>query len=251
LSSATQARQHLGEWLSTSPGRLIMEAEARALEAVLPDLFGYYLVQVGALSPVEMLSHTRVLHSVVVDIDGVFEGCPYPVVRGEAGRLPVASESVDVLLLPHVLEYEPQPHEALREAQRVLVPEGSLILSGFNPWSLVGAWRVALGHRGASPWTGRFLGLNRIKDWLSLLAFDVTAIRPYFFRPPLRSERIMGRLRFLEEAGVRAWPYFAGAYLLVARKKVIPVTPIRPRWAARPGLRPVGAAEPTVRAAAA
>ncbi|NIR29280.1 MAG: methyltransferase domain-containing protein [Gammaproteobacteria bacterium] len=249
MQSTSDARRRLYEWFASTPGRLVLEAELEQLNRILPNLFGYYVVQVGRLSPVDMLSHTRVLNAFIVEIDRNLSECPYPRVLGTPSALPVGSDSVDVVLLPHVLEFEQNPHQALREAQRALVPEGSVLISGFNPWSMLGLSRLALRRRGLAPWTGHFLGLNRVKDWLALLGFKVTGIETYFFRPPLRSERLMSRLRSMESLGARAWPYLAGAYLLTAKKKVTPLTPIRPRWSARRGLVNVGLAEPSARGA--
>lgn len=252
MSSVTQstsdARGRLYEWFASTPGRLVLEAEIEQLSRILPNLFGYYLVQVGRLSPADMLSHTRVLNAFIVEIDQNLSECPYPLLLGRPSALPVASDSVDVVLLPHVLEFEDKPHEALREAQRALVPEGSVLISGFNPWSMLGLARVALRRRGLAPWTGHFLGLNRLKDWLALLGFQITGVETYFFRPPLLSEGLMNRLRSMESLGARVWPYLAGAYLLSAKKKVVPLTPIRPRWSSRRGLVNVGLAEPSARA---
>lgn len=248
--SASDARRLLSEWFRATPGRLILEAEIEQLSRILPSLFGYYLVQVGRLSPVDMLAHTRVLNAFIVEIDENLSECGYPRLLGSPDALPLASDSVDALLLPHVLEFEERPHEALREAQRALIPEGSLLISGFNPWSLLGLSRVLLRRRGLPPWTGHFLGLNRLKDWMVLLGFEIATIETCFFRPPLRSEPLMSRLGMLERAGARVCPYLAGAYLVVAKKKVIPLTPIRPRWASRRGLAEVGLAKPSARDAA-
>lgn len=243
------ARRKLREWFSHLPGRLVLEAETRLLGELLPDLYGYYLLQVGRLFPAELLGHTRVLSPLVIDLERDSLTGPYPCIDAAADALPVASDSIDAVLLPHVLEFEDDPHGALREAQRVLVPEGHLLIFGFNPWSMMGASRLLLRRRGVLPWSGQFLALNRVRDWLALLGFDVLDVHTYFFRPPFASERLMKRLHALEFIGARACPYFAGSYLLVARKKVIPLTPIRPRWARRPRLVGVGLAKPTARVA--
>lgn len=245
--SARDVRRRLYEWFSCTPGRLILEAEVEQLNRILPNLFGYYLLQVGRLSPVDMLSHTRVLDAFIVEIDQNLSEYDGPHLFGSADALPVASDSVDVVLLPHVLEFEEHPHQALREAHRVLIPEGNLLISGFNPWSMMGLSRLLLRRGGLAPWSGQFLGLNRVKDWLALLGLDVTAVNSYFFRPPLHSERVLGRLRFMEGAGARVWPYLAGAYLVVAKKRVVSLTPIKPRWATRRRLVEVGLAKPSAR----
>ena len=166
---------------------------------------------------------------------------------GDPAALPVATDTLDVLLLPHVMEFVDQPHEVLREADRTLIPEGHLVIVGFNPWSLWGIGRLFLGWRSAAPWRGRFLSVFRLKDWLALLGFDTLAVRNYAFRPPFQHAGIMERLRFLEGAGQRWWPGLGGGYVLIARKRVATLTPIRPRWRPRRNLAGGKLAEPTLR----
>ncbi len=243
----SELRSGLHSWFSTSAGRLILESELELLNDILPNLFGYHLLQVGRVANADLLSSSRILHRVVVEVDGESARGPYCYLRGSPEALPVASDSVDVLLLPHTLEYASRVHDTLREAQRVLVPEGRLLVLGFNPWSWFGLWRLFLHRRGDAPWRGHFLGLPRIKDWLALLGFDEMTVKGHFFRPPLRSESLMQRLQFLERIGYRLPPYLLGAYLLVATKRVTTLTPARPRWQPRRRLVAVGVAEPSTR----
>jgi hypothetical protein len=83
------------------------------------------------------------------------------------------------------------------------------------------------------PWCGRFISQARLRDWFQLLGFDVVLTTTYFFRPPLPSQSIMDRLGFLDRWGKRWWPFFGGAYVMVAKKRVATLTPIRPRWRPR------------------
>lgn len=243
-------RDALHHWLASAPGKVVLDAEVHHMQRILPDLFGYYLVQVGRLHNADLMSRSRVLHRMVVEIDGGNPEAPaYPWLRGASHSLPVASDSVDVVVLPHVLEFEARPHDTVREAQRVLVPEGHLIVSGFSPWSLMGLWRAARRRRSTMPWCGNFLSINRVRDWLAVLGFAVVDVEAFFFRPPFRSERMLHRLRRMETAGRRAWWYFAGAYILVARKRVSTLTPIKPSWKRRRRLVSVGVAEPSARVA--
>jgi len=150
-----------------------------------------------------------------------------------------------VVALLHVLEFSRQPHEILREAYRALIPEGRVVITGFNPWSLWGVRRLA--RRGAVPWSGRFLSVNRLKDWLALLGFELDEAQTLLFRPPLRRHGMMARLDFLERYGARWWSALGGAYVVVARKRVIPLIPIKPRWRPRRAMIPSGLTEPTTR----
>jgi len=241
------ARGRLNDWFRVTPGRLVLAAELEQLNQVLPNLFGYHLVQVGVWGNLDMLGASRILNRVVVAVNGDVVSGNYPNSYGSATALPIASDTVDVVILPHVLELEARPHEALREAERILVPEGHVLIAGFNPWSMMGLWRFALRRRHSLPWAGQFFGLNRIRDWLALLGFDTVSTHTYFFRPPFGNERLMERLHAVELSGRRGWPYLAGAYLIVAKKRVTTMTPVKPRWRARRRLVSVGLAGPSAR----
>ena len=243
----THSRNRLYEWLSCGPGGLIADAESRHLERILPDLFGYHLVQVGHLGSRDVLSQSRILNRMVVEIDQAPPPAGYASIRARADALPIESDSVDVVLLPHVLEFELEPHQALREASRIVVPEGHIVVCGFNPISLTGLWRLALRRTGSAPWSGRFVGVNRIKDWFALLGFDILGLDGYFIRPPVRSPRLLSRLDCFERAAHPRLPILGAAYVVHARKRVTTLTPIRPRWRPRRRLAAVGLAGPAAR----
>lgn len=244
----TTSRKGLHQWFESPTGRALLELEAEIIAARLPGLFGYHLLQIGQLSAKDMLSGSLILQRQVIDIDNSQTDCAHPRIRGRADCLPVASDSIDVAMLPHVLEFEPRPHEVLREAQRVLVAEGNLLISGFNPWSMMGLWRTVLKGRNTMPWRGQFLGLNRVRDWLALLGFDVTAVDTCFFRPPFQSSKLMAKLNGMESFGPRLGGVLAGAYVIAAKKRISTLTPIKPRWSTRRRLASVGLANTSVRA---
>ncbi len=240
-------RRNFKDWLARCPGRLIIDEERVHIDRVLPDLFGYHLVQVGRLAGSNLLSRSRILDRILIDVDGDSSPARYPVVHGAASALPIESDGVDVVVMPHVLEFEPEPHQALREASRVLVPEGHLVITGFNPWSLLGLWRLALYSRATAPWRGRFISPSRLKDWLALLGFDLLEFDTHFRRPPLRSQHLLERFTFLERAAMPASFAVGAAYVVLARKRVTTLTLVRPRWRPRRRLAAVGLAGPSIR----
>jgi SAM-dependent methyltransferase len=237
----------LAEWLASFQGTTIAESECRIARELLANLFGYHIVQVGLPTALTLLEDTRIAHRVLVSTET--DPCAGVSLLARADGLPIAPSSVDVMLLPHLLEFSANPHGILREAERVLIAEGHLLIFGFNPWSTFGFWRRAAGWRGFAPWSGRFLSLARVSDWLSLLGFDIERIARISYRPPLASARWHQRLEFMERLGAHFWPLFSNVYCVLARKRVATVTPIRANWATRRRLAAGGVAEPTGRSA--
>jgi len=131
--------------------------------------------------------------------------------------------------LPHVLEFADNPHQILREVERVLRPEGNLLISGFNPFSLWGMHR-ALGRKQGYPWCGHFIRLPRLKDWLALLGFEVVGGRFAAYAPPLHHSKWLDSFSFMEKAGDRWWAVSGGVYFLHAIKRVPGMRLIKPKW---------------------
>lgn len=241
LEKSRMIRNELRAWHLHGAGHLLLEAELAQMDDVLQNLFGYHLLQIGRSHDEDLLASSRISHRIVLDDDIEHGDCSATILRGTLDELPIASDSIDVVVLPHTLEFEQDPHRVLREVERVLIAEGHVVLLGLNPWSLWGMVRWVRRRHGAPPWCGRFLGLMRIKDWLALLGFDVVLTRQYFFRPPLKQEGLMRKLMFMEKIGARLWPRLSGAYLVVAKKRVTTLTPIKPRWKPRRSLIPAPA----------
>jgi SAM-dependent methyltransferase len=235
----------LRAWFSTTPGKELLAVEQVYLEHLLAECFGYYLLQVGSLGlQLDTLRMSRIKSQVVLvpdAADAFSERC----VVSDSQNLPVASDSIDTVLLSHTLDFSRNPHQLLREVERVLIPEGHVLIVGFNPWSLWGAWRLLRMRGNKVPWCGHFISSWRVHDWLSLLGFEIKAERAGMFRPPLKHERMMQRLGFLEWIGGRLWSPLAGVYVILAVKRVARLTPIKPAWKLRPRRIRGGMAEPT------
>jgi SAM-dependent methyltransferase len=233
-----ETQSHLRDWYAKYPGIWLQEQELALLEGLVTDLFGYHILQVGLYNERTCLNVSRIPHRMVMDVRFPdIDKCKHQgqatntdFFNGEPEYIPVASDSLDVLVLSHTLEFCSNPHEVLREADRILIPEGYVVILGFNPWGLWSIWRILFGWRKKAPWCGRFISMARLKDWLQLLGFDITESCRYFFRPPLSHPGIMARLKFLDNLGRRFWPIMGGAYFLVAKKRVATLTLIKPRW---------------------
>jgi SAM-dependent methyltransferase len=149
-------------------------------------------------------------------------------VRAQFYELPFDSQSIDLCLMPHVLEFSENPHEVLREVDRVLRPEGRILVLGFNPWSLFGTRKLwaAQGY----PWQGQFVTLVRIKDWLQLLGLEPASGRLACYIPPCDTEKWQRRFRFMEPTGDRWWGVAGATYMLEAIKRVHGMRLIAPSW---------------------
>jgi SAM-dependent methyltransferase len=141
--------------------------------------------------------------------------------------LPFAENSLDLLILPHSLELSPDPHATLREAERVLLPEGKLIICGFNPLSLWG-FKQKRSHLYKRlnfgdlylPEAGEMIAYRRLRDWLRLLNFDVEPGHFGCFRPAVRSAGMLQRFAWIDKLGERYWSIFGAVYFVVAVKRV-------------------------------
>jgi len=229
-ASADETWSKLQSWYQTPMGQRLWSLEQRWLEQILPNLFGYHLVQVGYVGQSDLTASSRISHRVMMS--ACSNTLPGHAVQfcGQSDQLPIATDSVDVVLLPHVLEYSSHPHEVLREVDRILVPEGHVVMLTFNPYSLWGSWRLITAWRKQMPWSGQFFSTTRIRDWLALLGFDTVQQQGYGFMPPWNTSRLADRLHWLEKPGQRFFSFAAGSSILVAKKRVTTLTPIKPRW---------------------
>ena len=213
------------EWFETPLGGYLVEREQRYFDNAVADIFGYNAFQVG-LPEIDLLRASRIPLRVRVGPDGPVD------VRADFRDLPIASNSADLMLLPHVLEFAEHPHQILREAARVLMPEAHVVISGFNPFSLWG-WRRAVHRKAHFPWRDRFITLMRVKDWLALLGFEVIGGQMACYAPPSRQQKWLERFAFMEAAGERWWPIAGGVYFLQAVKRVRGARLIMPKWSDR------------------
>lgn len=216
------ANNTLAEWLQTTHGQYLLQRERALFDQGVADIFGFHAVQVG-LPQHDLLRGSRIPLRVVAGTE------PGAQVLAAADELPFDTGSVDLVLLPHVLEFNEHPHQILREVERILMPGGYLLVTGFNPRSLWGLWRK-LGPKNQYPWCGKFIALPRMKDWLELLGLEVVGGRFACYAPPIAHSGWLHRLSFMEPAGDRWWAVCGGVYFLQAIKRVPGVRPIRPQW---------------------
>ena len=224
------------DWLDTPQGRYVMSWEQEKIDAVVDDLFGYNALQLG-LPQLQLLAGNRIPLRQIAGESGAVD------VLCDLRELPFAANSVDLVVMPHVLEFHGDPHQILREVERILIPDGQLVITGFNPISLWGLRRKLPNRPHTFPFNGSYLSVLRLKDWLQLLNFEVDRGNFGCYAPPCLQAQWLRRWRFMEEAGDRWWSFAGGVYLLRAIKRVRGMRLIMPAWnAAKPAakaLRPL------------
>ena len=248
----------LRDWLKTPPGAYLLAWEREHFDVAVSDIFGYHALQLG-LPELDALQANRMPHKWLALPSMEKKTLPLPSKRGperptdpgsgsspptalyaDSAALPFPESSLDLVALPHTLELGSDPHSALREVARVLVPEGRVVISGFNPASLWGMRQrrdhlyQRFGHEGLFlPDAGEYIGYWRLRDWLRLLDFEVESAQFGCYRPALTSQKWLDRFDWMDPAGKRWWPIFGAVYFLVAVKRVRGMRLLEPGWKTR------------------
>jgi len=221
-------------WQELPNGELIQKEINQQMLPWWPKFFGYHLLKIGALSGAIDSDECVIKHQVTIS-----EHQGNASVISEIDDLPLLEHSVDVCVLSHALEFSVDPHHVVREANRVLIPNGYLVITGFNPFSLAGLNKLIPYRRQNTPWKERFFSPMRVKDWLHLMGYEI-----------LSDQRIIHSTLegSIGQGGFKSyWRNFANNYLsrlgsvyiIVAKKRVLPLTPIKPKWKIHPKFHPV------------
>lgn len=233
----------LHHWFDSAPGRYLLAWEQAHFDEAVANVFGYHSMQLG-MPQLDGLRANRMPHCwrAMDQIQAPSPGAgAAPHLLAHAVALPFPDNSLDLLLLPHALELSHDPHAALREVARVLVPEGRVIISGLNPISLWGLRqrRARLYQRWGwgdlyLPDVGEFIGCWRLRDWLRLLSFEVESVHFGCYRPAVCTNQWLERFSWMDKVGARCWPILGAAYFVVAVKRVHGVRLLGPTWRTHP-----------------
>jgi SAM-dependent methyltransferase len=221
--------QQWAHWLHHSLGTSVLESEQNFLSKLLAERYGKHTLLIGVPEQYPLLKY-GVLSSRVILSPLINRNKNIKYIESEYYELPVIPGSIDLVLLPHTLEFIDNPRQLLMEACRVVKPEGDIMIFCFNPFSLWGLkkWWENNKH---IPWSGRFIPASTIKNWLALADFELIRQDMIMFYPPIGNPHIFQKFKFLEWMGTHLHLFFGGGiFVITARAKEIPLTPIKLKW---------------------
>ena len=209
------------EWFKSPLGQYLLSLEYGYINPIVMDTFGFYAIQMGNFD-IDFLDHSRIPNKFSLNSN-------HADLMASNEALPFDEASVDLIIAPHILEQMAEPYELLKEIHRVLMPEGRLIISGFNPMSLWGIKKL-LSFDIDYPWNTKFIPLSKIKEWLPIIGLEMAEGKMGCYVPPIQQSSWLKKLQTMEKLGDRWWPMLGGFYFLVIQKRVHGMTPIRPLW---------------------
>lgn len=223
--------QHWNQWLAQQfLGSSLLESEYQCLSKLLSRYFGKHALLIGVPEQYSLLSATSLpCHSLITPL--MMSDKKTAFIESDLHDLPILTGSIDLVVIPHTLEFIDNPRQLLSEACRIVKAQGLIIIAGFNPYSFWGL-KQKLSKQKEIPWSGNFYHSYQIKTWLRLADFVMENHSSLLFRPPIKQAGLYKNLQFLEKIGRFISP-FAGIYMLAARAQVTPLTPIRLKWKQR------------------
>ncbi len=215
----------LEQWFDSEFGKELLKQEQQLIDESLETLFGYHLMQISVSRRVKLFEGSKIGHRFILnplpgfDVAGIVD----------EEQLPIANESIDVALLHHTLEYTQRPHQLLKEAARTVVPSGYILIAAINPFGFMGLWSIFGRFRGKTLWNNRLLALPRLADWLTLLGFTVQSVHYGCYKLPINRSCVQ-KTSWIERFLHYLQLPFGGFYLVLAKKEVSTLTPVKQKW---------------------
>ncbi|MDD5267222.1 MAG: methyltransferase domain-containing protein [Methylococcales bacterium] len=231
-------RNFLFAWYQTPRGKLLKGLEADYLQKSITVSCQQIILQIGGLGwESDFIDCTLYKNYTVLDAKGL-GGDETRKIQARAYCLPLQSDSVDMIIVPHLLEFDSHRFQTMREVERVLKPEGLLVVLNFNPWSLWVRYQYLWDKKMADSWGGHFISRSRILDWLKLLNFEVTVF----------SEFNMDSIKSKQGKFIaNGHSFFSTAYAVKAIKRRYNIIPLTPVKNANPNLALVNSLNPLAR----
>lgn len=208
----------------------------KEIAEVSRKFFGYHLVRLGHLSSQIELAACPIKHQVNITTNAQ----TYTNLVGTPTDLPMSENSVDAFLLAHELDFARDPHQILREVDRTIMPNGYLVITGFNPLSLCGLFKYLPINSGNILHDARFFSCARVKDWLQLLGFEIVDVKHLLFNELFLKRKLRTSSKWNQWCH-QYLSLLTSMYVIVARKREIPLSMIKPQWKAKTKFSTVGA----------
>ena len=216
----------IDQWFQSALGTAVLQAEKEAIKPIIDRIFGYHILQVGCSEEHSLIVDSPAGHKILF-APRYRSGVKNPVANNE--ELPLASDSIDAIVLHHALDFTDDCHKLLREVTRVLRPGGQMLIIGFNPYSHWGFWKL-FKRKINIPWRGRFISKGRVTDWLRLLELQIASVKFGLHFLPLKYSNLLKHAPKLEKLGNRLHSPMGGAYFILCIKQISTLTPIITRW---------------------
>lgn len=204
------------DWLQLSNGEHLQAHTQHLVNNAISRCFGYHLLKLGNLSTQLKTDKCPIRHQINCAEDGADIG-----LKSDLHDLPFQDSTIDCCILVHELDFSSDPHQLLREIDRVLTLDGTLIISGYNPYSFFGC-RSLLTPQNTQ--TARLFSPNRVIDWLHLLGFEIKQKQHFDYISALPEGPL---LSLIESIGQRYLSFFCSVYFIVAKKRNTPMTPVK------------------------
>jgi SAM-dependent methyltransferase len=236
MKNKTDMLDYCSGWYETFSGKSSLGQLDELCADIMSETFGYYAIETGVLSGAhDFLQFSRIAagFSIVsqhADSKSDLEAKVSLIASSE--QLPIATDNVDLVVASHVLELSEDPHQVLREIDRVLVPEGHCILIGFNPLVISRMRRLFGSAFKRKKNDYRMRSVPRVRDWFSLLGFEVLDVHYMGVRPGIKNKKLFESLGWLEQLGQYAGPILGNMYVLHVKKQVIAMRPYKKVWKA-------------------
>ena len=210
-------QKQLELWFQSALGRSLLAEQRRSIAETIHRLFGYHQAEIGVSHRVPVGNPSSLGHKFYV-LPEWEPDLPESSIISSSDELALESETQDVVILHHALDFSCAPHQTLREAARVLKSSGTMVIVGFNPHSSWGV-RKLMGRSQYAPWNHRFIAGKRIEDWLNLLDFRVNGVHYHYYGLPFNSTGLLRRFVWLDKLLNAKVPL--GAYYLISAQKQV------------------------------
>lgn len=205
------------DWLQLSEGQHLQKETQHLVNNTISHCFGYHLLKLGQLSTQLKTDQCPIHHQINCAEEGADIG-----IRSDLNHLPFQDASIDACILVHELDFSSDPHQLLREIDRVLTLDGMLIISGYNPYSMFGLKSLLTPK---NTHTARLFSPNRVIDWLHVLGFEIKQKHHFDYISPQPTNHLT---KLIESIGQRYLSFFCSVYFIVAKKHCTPMTPVKP-----------------------